>query len=174
MEIKTVVTGDLLENCYILEEDGKCLIVDPGSDFEKIKAAVKGEVLGILITHRHYDHIGALEACLKEYRCLIFDRGSTNEESYNPWPFSFKVIYTPGHSTDSICFYFYREQIMFCGDFIFKDSIGRCDLEGGDINAMRESIEKIKGYPSEITLYPGHGDFTTLGHEKLENYYFNN
>ena len=74
---------------------------------------------------------------------------------------------------DSICFYFYKDKVMFVGDFIFKDSIGRCDLEGGNISLMKESIEKIKKYDDDITIYPGHGEFTTLGREKLENYYFN-
>ena len=173
MKVNIIKNGVLEENCYVLEEDNKFLIIDPGSEFNKIKEVINGEVLGVLITHRHFDHIGALEQCLKEYRCAIYDRGSTNEETYNAFPFSFNVIYTPGHTMDSVCFYFYKDKIMFVGDFIFKDSIGRCDLEGGNISLMKESIEKIKKYDDDITIYPGHGEFTTLGREKLENYYFN-
>ena len=63
---------------------------------------------------------------------------------------------------------------MFTGDFIFKDNIGRCDLPGGDINEMYASIKKIKLYDSDIDIYPGHGDKTTLGYEIRNNIYFLN
>lgn len=174
MKIKTIINGELEENCYILEEDNNYLIVDPGGDFEKIKNSINGVVLGVLITHRHFDHIGALEECLKDYKCLIFDKSSTLEENYNVGPFSFEVINTPGHTMDSITLYFHREKVMFVGDFIFEGSIGRCDLEGGDINLMKKSLEKIKKYPDDTTIYSGHGNFTSLEHEKNNNYYFNN
>ena len=62
---------------------------------------------------------------------------------------------------------------MFCGDFIFKGCIGRCDLAGGDIRIMMKSIDKIKKYNDDIIVYPGHGDKTTLGYEKENNIYFN-
>ena len=74
---------------------------------------------------------------------------------------------------DSITFYFFKEKTMFVGDFIFEGNIGRCDLEGGDFNLMKESIEKIKSYPDDTVIYSGHGEFTSLGHEKSKNYYFN-
>ena len=66
--------------------------------------------------------------------------------------FSFQVIYTPGHSKDSISFYFKEEKLMFVGDFVFKESIGRCDLPGGSEEEMQESLSKIKGYPVDVTL----------------------
>ena len=62
---------------------------------------------------------------------------------------------------------------MFDGDFVFEGNIGRCDLEGGSMSEMMRSINKIKKYPDDTTIYPGHGEFTKLGHEKLKNYYFN-
>ena len=61
---------------------------------------------------------------------------------------------------------------MFCGDFIFKDSIGRCDLPGGNITEMLNSINKIKEYPKDTTIYSGHGAKTTLGYEINNNPYF--
>ena len=82
-----------------------------------------------------------------------------------------KVIYTPGHSKDSITFYFKKEQAMFIGDFIFKDSIGRCDLPGGNEEEMKDSLAKIKKYPSDITLYTGHDEVTTLAYEIEHNPY---
>ena len=173
MKINIITNGELLENCYVLEINNKYLIVDPGGDFDRIKSSIKGDVLGILITHRHFDHIGALEDCLKEYKCPIYDKNSTSEETYKVEDFSFNVINTPGHTMDSITFYFFKEKTMFVGDFIFEGNIGRCDLEGGDFNLMKESIEKIKSYPDDTVIYSGHGEFTSLGHEKSKNYYFN-
>ena len=175
MHIKIVQNGELLENCYLLEIDNKYLVIDPGSEFEKINSYIKedGEVLAILITHRHFDHIGALKEFVEKYRCPVYDKMSTLEETYKIGPFSFNVIFNPGHSPDSITFYFFKEKIMFDGDFIFEGNIGRCDLEGGNMKEMMESIKKIKNYPDETTIYPGHGEFTKLGHEKIRNYYFN-
>ena len=87
-------------------------------------------------------------------------------------PFTFNIIYTPGHSADSITFYFKQNNIMFTGDFLFYDTIGRCDLEGSNINKMKESINKIKRYSSNIIIYPGHGKSTTLDREFNKNVYF--
>ena len=175
MRIKIVENGVLRENCYLLEIDNKYLVIDPGSEYEKIKSNINdgGEVLAILITHRHFDHIGALKEFIEEYKCPVYDRMSTMEETYKIGPFSFNVIFNPGHSPDSITFYFFKEKVMFDGDFVFEGNIGRCDLEGGDKKEMMESIKKIKNYPDDTTIYPGHGEFTKLGHEKIRNYYFN-
>ena len=86
--------------------------------------------------------------------------------------FKFEVIYTPGHKEDAITIYFKENKCMFCGDFIFRDSIGRCDLHGGDIKEMLESIKKIKKYDKDTVIYPGHGDKTTLEYEINNNMYF--
>ncbi len=175
MEMKIVQNGELRENCYILSENNKYLVIDPGSEFNKIDSYIdnSGEVMGILITHRHFDHIGALEECVKKYKCPVYEKLTTEEDNYKIGPFSFNVIFNPGHTPDSISFYFYQEKKLFSGDFIFEGNIGRCDLEGGNMKEMMKSIEKIKKYPDDITIYPGHGEFTKLGHEKLNNYYFN-
>ena len=71
MKMKIVENGELRENCYLLEIDNKYLVIDPGSEFDKINSYINkdGEVLGILITHRHYDHIGALGQFVKTYKC---------------------------------------------------------------------------------------------------------
>ena len=88
--------------------------------------------------------------------------------------FKFRVIYTPGHSSDSVTFYFEKEKVMFTGDFIFKDNIGRCDLPTGSWSSMQKSLKKIKEYSSDITIYPGHGDKTTLKEENNNQYLFTN
>ena len=175
MEIKCIVTGYLDENCYLLIKNNTCLVVDPGDDFLKIKKEIgDNKVLGVLITHSHADHIGALRNFLTKRSIKIFKRSNLEDnETYMVGNFTFKSILTPGHSKDSVTFYFEEDKIMFIGDFIFKESIGRCDLPGGSELEMKESIEKIKKYPKDITLYPGHYEETTLGYEIENNPYFN-
>ena len=169
MEIKSVITGYLDENCYILIKNNKCLVVDPGDDFLKIKEAIgDNKVLGVLITHSHADHIGALRNFLTKRSIKIFKRSNLQEQEYNIGDFNFEAIYTPGHSKDSVTFYFKDDNAMFVGDFIFKDSIGRTDLPGGNMMEMKDSIEKIKKYDKSIKLYPGHNETTTL-EEELKN-----
>ena len=172
MEIIKVVTGALDENCYVLVNNGNCLVVDPGDDFPKIKeACCDNKVLGVLITHSHFDHIGALRNFLTKRSIKIFKRSNLEEKEYSVGDFKFKCIHTPGHSRDSVTFYFEEDKAMFIGDFIFKDSIGRTDLPGGNMIEMEQSIEKIKNYNDDVILYPGHNEETTLGEEKQKNPY---
>lgn len=173
MDIKKVVVGRLEENCYILSIDDECLVVDPGDEFEKIKATINNKkVLGILITHHHFDHVGALEEMLDYYKTRVYDYKTLKEKEYQIGPFTFEVIYNPGHTEDSISFYFKEHKIMFVGDFIFLESIGRCDLEDSSFIKMRESINKLIQINDNITLYPGHGVKTTLDYEKRYNSFF--
>lgn len=170
MEVKCVVTGYLDENCYLLIQNGTCLVVDPGDNYNKIKDQIgDNKVLGVLITHSHVDHIGALRNFLTKRSIKIFKRSNLEEKEYSIGDFKFKCIYTPGHSKDSVTFYFEEEKRMFIGDFIFRESIGRTDLPGGSSVEMKESIQKILTYPDDITLYPGHNEITTLGYEKENN-----
>ena len=172
MEIKKIITGSLDENCYVLIKNKECLIVDPGSDYPKIKEQIgDNKILGVLITHSHFDHNGALRNFLTKRSIKIFKRSNLEEKEYTIGSFTFKCLYTPGHSKDSVTFYFEEEQVMFIGDFIFKDSIGRVDLPGGDAKEMNSSIQKILTYSNDIKLYPGHYEETTLGYEKENNTY---
>ncbi len=158
MNIETLVLGPLETNCYILTINNKCLIIDPADEFQKIKQSIGNkEVIGCLITHFHPDHIGALEEVLTYYDL------SLNQVKENI--FNYEVIETPGHTNDSKTYYFKKENIMFDGDFIFKDGIGRLDL-GGNEEDMKNSIETILKYPKKTILYPGHGEPTTIGDEK--------
>lgn len=173
MKIETVITGVLEENCYVLIKDNSCLVVDPGDDYQKIKEVIgENKVLGVLITHSHFDHIGALRNFLTKRSVKIFKKSNLEEKEYELGPFKFKCIYTPGHSSDSVTFYFEDINIMFVGDFIFKGSIGRCDLPTGDENKMKESIEMIKNYKEDTLIYNGHGPSTTLKEEINNNPYF--
>jgi len=170
MEIRKIVVGALEENCYVLIKNDTCIIVDPGADYNKIKEVIKdNKVLGVLITHSHFDHIGALRNFLTKRSVKIFKRSNLEEKEYTLGDFSFECIYTPGHSKDSVTFYFKENNSMFIGDFIFKDSIGRTDLPGGDSKEMEQSIEKIKKYDPTIIIYPGHDEESTLGDEFKNN-----
>ena len=173
MDVKTIVTGYLDENCYVLIKNGTCLVVDPGDEYNKIKDAVgDNKVLGVLITHSHFDHIGALRNFLTKRSIKIFKRSNLDDNmEYRVGDFCFRSLLTPGHSKDSVTFYFEEEKCMFPGDFIFKDSIGRTDLPGGSDSEMAESLKKIVLYPDDIVLYPGHNEKTTLGFEKENNTY---
>ena len=175
MKIDRVIVGNIECNCYIISINDKVLVIDPGDEFKKIDRVINGrEVVGIIITHYHFDHIGALSDIVNKYKCKVYDKSNLSEGLNNIDNFSFYVIYTPGHKEDLITIYFKEEKIMFCGDFIFKNDIGRCDLDGGNIRDMMNSIDKIKEYDRSIIIYPGHGDKTTLGYEIDNNIYFNN
>lgn len=162
MIIDKVIVGDLETNCYVLSIGSDVLIIDPGDDYEKIIDKVFGKnILGILVTHSHFDHVGAL----KYFDNVVYDYNNLSEKEYKIGRFIFDVIYTPGHTKDSICFYFKDDNVMFTGDFIFKGAIGRTDL-GGNEFSMRDSLEKIKQYDDNIKIYPGHGESTILKDEK--------
>ena len=168
MNIIKIPVGLLNANCYILEKGNKLLIIDPGDEYEKIKENINGkEILKILITHHHEDHIGALK---------YFDQDlilAPQEKTYNIGPFTFEVIQTKGHTQDSVTYYFPHENVMFTGDFLFKETIGRTDMETGSMEDMKKSLNKIKKYQNNIKIYPGHGPSTTLKQEKITNYFLN-
>lgn len=163
MKITRIILGELQTNCYILTINDKCIIIDPAAEYDKIQKELRNKkVVGIIITHSHFDHIGALNKFDKN---LIFDKNNLEEKEYSIDKFNFEIIYTPGHKEDCISIYFKKENIMFTGDFIFKGAIGRTDLPGGDYNEMLNSLKKIKKYNKDIKVYPGHGEYTYLYNE---------
>ncbi len=174
MKIERIEVGYLRCNCYLLDISGKALIIDPGDNPKRIDYIVNGrQIVGIIITHHHHDHDGAVDYFKKKYKVKVYDKENLPEGNNKIDKFCFEVIYTPGHKEDAISIYFRKEKNMFVGDFIFKDSIGRCDLTGGNISDMIKSIDKIKKYDRNIIIYPGHGEMTTLGYEIDNNPYFN-
>lgn len=160
MKIEVVVVGALKTNCYILSIKDSCIVIDPGDEYDKIKKAIGNKkIIGAIVTHHHFDHIGALN-----YFENIYDKNNLKEEKNNIGSFNFEVIYTPGHTDDSICIYFKDDNIIFVGDFIFKNGIGRTDLGGNDID-MYNSLIKISKYDHNIKIMPGHGESSILGIE---------
>ena len=171
LNVKCIVTGELEENCYIVNLGIKALIIDPGDNSDKIIKYIKDnklEVEGILVTHHHFDHVGALDDVLNEYPNARFidykDSGDIIIE-----PFHFKIIETYGHTMDSISFYFDKHNTLFTGDFVFQGTIGNYQDENE--KDMIKSLKIFKYMPKDVVVYPGHGDTTTLGYEKKHNYY---
>ena len=160
MQIDRVIVGYLKTNCYVLSINNECLVIDPGDEYEKINYVIGNkEVVGVIITHYHFDHVGAIN-----YFNKIYNKNNLKEGINQIEKFIFEVIYTPGHTNDSICLYFKENNIMLVGDFLFKDSIGRTDL-GGNVDDMYKSLVKIKNYNPNIIILPGHGDSSKLGME---------
>ncbi len=169
MKIDIVNVSPYVTNCYILTIDNDVLVIDPGGNFEKINPFLKDKnILGAIITHGHDDHNSAVFNFKN-----IYDYNNLKEGQHNIGPFAFDVIYTPGHTSDSITIYFKENKLMFTGDFLFKNTVGRMDLPTGSLEDMKNSLNKIKKY-SNVKVYPGHGDFTTLDYEKENNIYFLN
>ena len=173
MKVDCIKLGYLEENCYLLEKDGEYLLVDPGEDINKILSFIKGKnIIGILVTHNHFDHIDSLEELVSKYHYPVYNYSNLREGKKKIGVFDVDIIFTPGHTKDSVCYYFRDDKIMVTGDFLFKGTVGRCDLEGGDINEMYHSIDKIKRCDDDIIIYPGHGEESVLGDEKKYNPYF--
>ena len=172
LEIKRIINEVIDENTYIVIKDNCCLVIDPGSNFIDICKEIDNlKLLNILVTHNHFDHTLSVNDLKDKYNVGVLDFKTTDEKEYNISSFNFKVIYNPGHSSDSISFYFEKDKIMFTGDFIFKGSVGRCDLPTGNFSDMIKSLEKIKKYDKDIVIYPGHGSETALEYELNNNPY---
>ena len=163
MEIKCIKVGFLQTNCYILKKENNILIIDPGDEFEKINSEINGNLIGVIITHYHFDHIGALEDIINKYHVPVYDINNLIEGDNTINNFNFKMYKTPGHKSDLISLLF--DNNLFCGDFIFEGTIGRMDLPTGSIQEMQESIRKIIKLNKDTIIYPGHGNKTTLEKE---------
>ena len=173
MKVDFIVVGDLGENCYLLEKNGCYLLVDPGEDLDRILKFISHKnILGILVTHCHFDHVASLKYLVSHFSYPVYCYDNLEEGAKKIGPFNMEVIFTPGHTKDSVSYYFRDEKIMITGDFLFCGTVGRCDLEGGSFNEMMKSIHKISKYDDDIVIYSGHGRKTTLGNEKKYNPYF--
>jgi hydroxyacylglutathione hydrolase len=196
--------GQIAENCFLFRRDGseRALIVDPGDEPERILDAADElgvTVEGILLTHTHFDHIGAVAPIVKATGAPVWcpeieTPVLADINSFVPWPgfgpyesyeadhtvsggeklelagFEIDVIFTPGHSPGHVTYSIPDEAAIFSGDVLFQGSVGRTDLPGGDWATLLESIRKlVEGHPPETTVYPGHMGITTLGTERATN-----
>ncbi len=171
LKVITIVNGYLEENCYILHNNKNALIVDPGSESEKIIQEIeklKLSVSGILITHYHFDHIGALEDIKNKYNNIkVFDYNSPSNNEIEC--FKFEKINNFGHTMDSCSFLFKKDKLMFTGDFVFYETIGNYDENNEQ--EMFNSLKEFVKLDDDIKIYPGHGPSSTIKHEKEYNYF---
>lgn len=199
MKIDTLPIGLYDENIHILHDQNKVLIIDPGKHVNKIIEKIgKDEVVqGILITHGHEDHVGAVDdiydyyqvpvyidskdASLVKTRGTAFTGGCTNilycplqyftYGSMQIGDFPLTIYATPGHTSGSVCIRY--KNVLFTGDTLFAQSIGRTDFYSGSDEKMAKSLEFLKTLPNDLIIYPGHGPCSTIGREKMVNYYLN-
>ncbi|HWO16420.1 MAG TPA: MBL fold metallo-hydrolase [Solirubrobacterales bacterium] len=204
LDVEMLTVGQIAENCFLFRKEGseKALIVDPGEEPERILAAVEEmgvSVEAILLTHCHFDHIGAVAPVAKAtgapvycpeievpiladimafvpwagfgpYESYEADRTVKGGETLGLAGLELDVIYTPGHSPGHVTYSVRGEDAIFSGDVLFQGSVGRVDLPGGDGPTLMRSIRGLlDSHPNQTTVYPGHMGITTLGAERASN-----
>ena len=200
MIIKTFTKPPIDNNNYlIINEDTKeAALIDCSCFDDEILTEIedqKANLKYVLLTHGHFDHITGLNDTDEDVKVLMHSADMEWIKELNTYlpmigmpamktpridgyfsdgdiiklgNLEIKVIHTPGHTQGGVCFYV--ENNLFSGDTIFRESIGRCDLPGGDYNQIIDSIEeRIFTLPEETVIYPGHGRTTTVGWEKVHN-----
>lgn len=192
-----VVLSMMQTNCYLIKENGHVLIVDPASSPNRILSMIEeNEVVdGILLTHGHFDHIGAADALKKKLRCPIylheFDRRLATDVSIDRFmsdvvvkselsyykegvqqigTFELNVMHTPGHTDGSVCIGY--KQHLFTGDTLFYCSVGRTDLYSGSDAKLKQSLRYLSELHPDTLIYPGHGQTSVLQFELQHNPYF--
>ena len=189
--------GDYQTNCYLAWASGSdtCVVIDPGYEPEKIlqKAdLVNKKIEAILLTHGHFDHVGAVEELIARTGCgLYIHRKDYEAKPPMLFPLTEKtfetlyfledkkilnlagleitVLHTPGHTPGSVCFAF--EDCLISGDTLFAGSIGRTDFPGGDYGTMCASLARLRALNTDYDVFPGHGEATKLSTEKCRNPY---
>ena len=203
LKIGKIVMGSVQTNCYFLyqEDEKKIIVVDPADKGEYLYNAFKEagfEVVAILLTHGHFDHIWGSnklrelagvqvfafedekDVCESSKLNVSADVGRPYEarvdwylkdgETVTIDGMEFKVIWTPGHTQGSCCYYFEKDNILISGDTLFEGSVGRSDLPTGDGKLLSRSLkERLMILPDETVVYPGHGNSTTIADEKKYN-----
>ena len=177
-------------NTYILSNDREAVVIDPGYEADTILDALEGKQLkAILLTHGHFDHVGAVKELVAETGCEVYIHPAeatlppmiTDGQLYYTHTYSegdtvspidgveLTVLHTPGHTPGSVCLLM-KDQ-MFSGDTLFEGSCGRIDLPGGNPQQMLQSLRRLASLQADYTVHPGHGGSTTLAAEKRYNPY---
>jgi glyoxylase-like metal-dependent hydrolase (beta-lactamase superfamily II) len=202
MHVRTYTVGPVQENCHVARRDGarEAIVIDPGDEAPRLIEAVGDlDVAAILVTHTHFDHVGAVAPLARatgaEVWCPRIEVPVLADiMRFVPWPgfgpyesydadhtvaggerlelagFEIDVIFTPGHSPGHVTYAIGAEQAIFSGDVLFEGSIGRTDLPGGDAaTLMRTLASLVESLPDETVVYPGHMGSTTIGRERATN-----
>ncbi len=204
LDVHQLTVGAIAENCFIVRREGSDtgLVIDPGEEPERISAEIEEmgvRVEAILITHCHFDHIGAVAPLatmtgapvycpkievpvLADIMSFVPMPGFGPYESYEAdveveggealelAGLTLDVIFTPGHSPGHVTYSVRDEEAIFSGDVLFQGSVGRVDLPGGDGPTLLRSIATlVEGHLPETGVYPGHMGMTTLGAERATN-----
>jgi hydroxyacylglutathione hydrolase len=204
MDVRMFTVGPIAENSFIVRPDGgeRGLIVDPGDEAPKLVNAIDElgiELEAILLTHTHYDHIGAVAEVAAATGAPVWcpaievpvladpnafmsipglpplqgyeaDHTLAGGERLELAGLEIDVLLTPGHSPGHVTFSIPDGEALFSGDVLFQGSVGRTDLPGGDTDTLMESLRSlVEGHPPETTVYPGHMGITTLGAERASN-----
>jgi glyoxylase-like metal-dependent hydrolase (beta-lactamase superfamily II) len=203
MEARGLTVGPIQENCWIVRRDGaqSALVVDPGDEAPRILAAIADlgvTVEAILLTHTHFDHVGAVAELhrvtgapvycpqlevevLANINAYVFpgfgplepydaDETVSGGETLHLAGFDVDVLLVPGHSPGHVAYSFADEGVLISGDVLFAGSVGRTDLPGGDHTTLLRSIATLlERLPDETQVLPGHMGTTTLGRERASN-----
>lgn len=197
--------ADFCSNSYFIVNDSNdALLIDPGDSSDKLLNFIKKsgfKIVGVLLTHTHYDHIGGLPKIIDLYDPIIYVTQEDYEVINNPtlnvskflapgltfkvksekfvilkdyqnidlFDFKFQCIKTPFHTKGSCCYLFDEIESLITGDTLFKRSIGRYDLPNSEPHKIQSSLSKLAKLSPTLTIYPGHGDKSTLGKE-LKNW----
>ena len=195
MLIKTLPVGQLETNCYVVTDEAslRCAVIDPGDESNTILDYLEENRLrceAILLTHSHFDHVGAVEAVAEETGATVYmnrrdDTGG--RDLHRPFTLPaggeyidegdaveigalrFEVLATPGHTPGGLCFR--CGEALFTGDTLFRGSCGRTDLPGGDMDEELRSLKKLCALPGDYEVYPGHMDPSSLDRERALNFY---
>ena len=201
-DVRSFTVGPVQENAYIVRADPqarRAIMVDPGDEPERLLAAIEAlgvEIEAILLTHTHFDHIGAVAPLARATGAPVYcpqielpvlaDIGRWTPPGFGPFEswqaehalaggerlelagMEIDVIFTPGHSPGHLTYA--TGGALLSGDVLFQGSVGRVDLPGGDWTTLERSIEQLlRAYPPETVVYPGHMGVTTLGREHAAN-----
>lgn len=193
MEIQCLPLGAYQANCYLLWDEASptCAVIDPGYEADRVlrAAAQAGKTVeAVLLTHGHFDHVGAVRDIAAETGCRVYlcpeDLSMPPQFTAGPLFYtdtygegdrisvagiSVRVLHTPGHTPGSVCLL--AEDVLFSGDTLFSGSCGRTDLPGGSTPTILKSLKRLSSIPENLRVLPGHGEETTLGEEKRYNPY---
>lgn len=204
MDVRMFTVGPVQENTFIVRPDGhdRAVIVDPGDEAPRLLAALRElnvELDGIILTHTHFDHVGAVAEVARETGAKVWcpeievpiladinaymrfpglgpfesydaDHTVTGGDELELAGLTFDVVFTPGHSPGHVTYAVRDEGALFSGDVLFQGSVGRTDLPGGDWPTLAASIAGLlERFDDETMVYPGHMGVTTLGRERATN-----